>query len=337
MKCLSAALIASFCIGFTACSNDDDDDNGGKGGSSAAPTPELTDINGNGVQLTSVGDIWFRYDENGKLSSFGDSDGGYYLDGNSFTLTYKDVESGYLDGYYTSSYTAKVTLNGSGLISKITYTEETKYTDEDFASKTSATVSYQYNSDRQLTGGSMSGSGEWSEDGYHVSYTGTGSLTNTWTNGNLIKSNQESRISGKVSGQSYNQTIAETYTYSYGDMANPIKQMPYLICDNLTGEELGMLGLIGLFGVGPVNLPTVYVVTELEDGEEYSRTSALSYTLNDNGTIATESGGGYKLTYQYGTGTRAIVEQVENQLPAIRKQMKSWAFPHVRQTKKMVE
>ena len=69
------------------------------------------------------------------------------------------------------------------------------------------------------------------------------------------------------------------YTISYGTQKNPHKQYTFAICYELstTIDEV----MIGLTGDGPALLPTQI----LSSWENYTN---CSYTLNDNGTIATE-------------------------------------------------
>lgn len=308
-------------VSVSSCGDDDDNE----GGASGVPAPTLTDNNGKSVQVLSAGNVWFRYDEDGKIIKFGDSYESYELEGNAFEFTYEDA------------YTAKFTLNGSGLISKISMTCDLKGSGGYHKEK--IMITYNYNSARQLIGASYSGSAEWKYTDSHGqeqgSASGTGSIKNTWSNGNLVKCVNESKISGKENGKSYNEHETGTYTFSYGNTLNSFKQFPYFMGDGTTGingEGFSLFCIVGLYGVGPAYLPTGYVEEWKyeEDGDiDYeTREYDLSFTLNADGTINTERRGNYEyISYQYGAVNRSVVEQAENLLPILKEKM-SKMFKH---------
>ena len=93
-----------------------------------------------------------------------------------------------------------------------------------------------------------------------------------WDNGNLTRKETTYIVEG-VTKESYITDVA------YSNEPNIYKQYPLGLSRKIGIEgEWGLepLYMIGLFGVGPVNLPSSI------SGSKYT------YTLNENGTIATE-------------------------------------------------
>ena len=312
-----ATLLTLFAItAFVACSSDNDG-----GASNSVSYPIIIDNEGNAYQVLSVGNIRFGYDENGKLSSFKEKYGDtYYIDGESFTFDYDDA-------------ILKVSLNGNGFISKAQMTADYKYPSGSYE-KGSITISFNYNSEKQLVSASYSGSSEWNfiEDEAKGSGNMSGTLKNTWSKGNLIQSIQEEDWKETENGKKDVDHSLATYTYEYGNQANPLKQFPYFVGHNSTVIfEVGMdiFCLIGMYGVGPEYFPTSYtenIIEECErygDVETYNNTYYLSFTLNNNGTIKTESDRRDVLTYTYRDfqTSRAAYEQVESILPSLKDQM----------------
>lgn len=312
-----AALFGIFAtIAFVACSSDDD------GGSSSIPSPIITDENGEAYQVASAGGIKFTYDENGKLTSFTDNDGYHEIDKNSFKFEYEDMM-------------LSVTLNSNGTMSKAQTSRNEKAPDGSYA-KANVTISFQYNSERQLTGASYSQNIDiyYKEDNDRETLTASGTLKNTWSNGILTKSVQEDKYTETENDEKYTCHSIATYTYEYGEQENKLKQFPYFMADGsarIFDISLDAFCIVGLYGVGPKYFPTGYTVTERneydDNGYKYTdnndNTYSLSFILNGNGTINTEKRGSYEsLTYIYNNVSRAAaLEQVESILPSLKDQM----------------
>ena len=136
----------------------------------------------------------------------------------------------------------------------------------------------------------------------------------------------------KVNGESDTEYYSETYTYKYGNLANPAKQLPYYMGYEITGTEEfgGLFSVLGLFGYGPSNLPTGYTRTETEeDHSPHTNSYTLSFTMNSNGTIASETRNGKTFVYNYSptrsayTGTQGLMQYILS--------IRSGLFRHKRQ------
>lgn len=284
-------------IGFTACGSDDDDNNnavtenqGGTGGnqdgtSTEIPSPYLTDTNGNKIQVASIGGLQFTYNENGKLTGIISDYYGKYEMGETFTLT--NYRSG-------SSYTRKTesafTTNDKGLIVKSEY-KYGRVVDSNWDVRETETRNYNYNSENQLT--SITYTRTYIEES--ESGTRTGTVSFNWVDGNLSSIIDTSTDSyTQNTGEQKVENDKDTYTFEYGNQVNVFKQVPAIVCEAAIDiNDIEMLGVLGLIGVGPTYLPTNCTHTD-KDGRQYT-IPPLTYELNENGSIKKE---GYT-EYQY--------------------------------------
>ena len=114
-------------------------------------------------------------------------------------------------------------------------------------------------------------------------------MTLSWTGGNLVSFNRDTKWYHE-DGQVY-ESGSDTGVFTYGTQQNKYKQHPAILAVDDTG-----LFIIGLFGLGPNNLPTSYNEVSVTEYEEYeyksesieNYTSTSTFTLNDNGSIDTE-------------------------------------------------
>lgn len=275
LKVLSALFIIFTTVGIVACGDDGDGDTSSSfssSGSSKVPAPYFTDANGNRIQVLSVisGDrtqASFTYDEKGNLTGLKYDKYNNTFSGSNFVLSYSDN---------TGNAETKINTNSKGLITSI---ESKANSYRNYGNNENVTETYtntfKYNSNKQLTNASIIGT---TRSGDKESIN----IIMTWDNGNLSKTEVEKkRIDGET-GEVEN-SIYNTHTYMYGEEINTFKQMPGFIWRHFNEGLGGMLYAIGLFGVGPANLPTGY--TANGSSSSYS----LSYTLNADGSINTES------------------------------------------------
>lgn len=303
---LATLSVAALLTGsFSSCSSD---------GDSYVPTPTITDKDGNAQQITSVGGLRFTYDENGKLKTLTDGGKTYEIKDDKFSLAVADDdENASIDVY----------LDSDGLIVKI----ECKYgndyeTDE-------ITIEYEYD-DRRLESASASGEGEAKDH----SYEGSADVEYKWENNNLMSVIIESESKGTDEGASYKESSKISYSYAYGDQANPAKQLPYYVGKEITGTDAfgGLFSVLGLFGYGPAFLPSGYVLTE-EDNENGevdtdSRTYIFTFELNDNGTLKSEMrNNSRRITYNYAPVTRSGDSTTQELLQYVRS-IRSGLFMH---------
>ncbi len=292
LKSLSALAVAALFGGLVSCSGD---------GDSYAPTPKITDKDGNTVQVTSAGGLQFTYDESGKLVSMTNGNKTYVLQDGKFAF---EVSEGKTTGK------VDVYLNSDALISKIEVEMEVSEGDE--YEKNEMTIEYSYDS-RMLDECEASGKGEYKSGKHSYSYNGSADVEYVWKDGNLTRVEIDSDSSFKEDGESGDEDVTIVYDYTYGNQPNLAKQLPYFMGYVITGTEDfgGLFSVLGLFGYGPAYLPTGFTETETEDdGHTHTSNKSLSFVMNDNGTIKSESMGNNRFVYTY-SATRA--EEVNTQ------------------------
>lgn len=256
--------------------------------SGEASTSELScrlkDKNGNPVLLTLCDNTGFDYDEKGRLTSFGnldDSDRTFFIDGLSYTRTEDPSKHS-----SPSKTTVRLELNGDGLISKAIFSREDVHSDGSLGYLIRGEAVFSYNSQKQLSEMTYSAYAEDYADKVKT-YTAHGTVVNkyTWDGGNLVKVDVESEVSENKHGTESTDTSSRTLSFVYSNNANPTKQYMNGLSENII--DAGSFGLrdlclIGLFGVGPANLLSKSII-------EGRSTTDYTYTLNENGTIATEN------------------------------------------------
>lgn len=306
MFVMSMVLAVCPAVGLVSCSSDDEEDTGPVT-PSEVPSPVLTDSQGHRLRVTSFGgSVQFRYDESGKLTSFGEYGKMYDFKEDVFTL---ETEDG----------TYNIAMNGQGLISRISMTLDE--VDEDGSyNKGDGVINYQYNGDRQLV--SVSGFTNYdtydkSENSHYIDKT-SGAYRLTWNNGNLEKYVMECSGTETEDGETFNYKESGTSTYTYGNQPNVFRQLPYYMANGFLGDGIDVFCVLGLYGVGPAYLPTQ--CTEVETGDRYD-TETHNYTynfiLNDNGSINTEKRDYNSYAYIYSNAvTRAGVIQSANDTKA---------------------
>ena len=268
LKTVSVLFIIFNVIIIVACGDGD----GESSGSSKVPAPYFEDANGNRIQVLSVisGDrtqASFTYDEKGNLTGLKYDKYNNTFSGSNFVLSYSDN---------TGNVETKIKTNSKELITNI---ESKAKSYSNYGNKENVTETYtntfKYNSNGQLTNASIIGTTQ-SGDKENIN------VIMIWDNGNLSKTEVEKKWIDGETGEVEN-SIYYIYTYTYGEEINTFKQMPGFVWRHFNEGLGGMLYAIGLFGVGPTNLPTGY--TTQNSSSPYS----LSYTLNADGSIKTES------------------------------------------------
>ncbi len=288
---------------FISCSNDDDNKSSG---SPSEDTSVITTADGNKLLISKINsDLIFKYDDLGRCT--------YLNSWNSwfFTISY-DPYKVEVTSDEDESVSCSLSFNGSGYISKCTWSET--YDDGEESGSGSETTTLSYNSNGQLTSATNNYSGKEKFDGESYSYSGKVTLNITWEGGNMTKM----AINQTEKGDGYSYSDSYTYTYSYGDIENKYRQ--YTVdFDQTSADCLDCIAdfcLIGYMGIGSAYLPTSVKMEgeENEDGDvyNYDYTYNCSYTLNEDGTISTEKSD-YDTTYRYtyanlDSDTRSAVE-----------------------------
>lgn len=243
----------------TACGDDEPTDGtSGTGGGTPATLPlKVPTFGGNLLTgLQSDHDLLtFNY-SNGALMS---------ITTNEHSLIFKD------NMYFSQDYQETETLsdfklNNDGFITSCKYT----YTDRD---ETEVIVFTNKYSGHNLVSCTWDSKGVDEGEPYAYNYE----ITFTWKNGNITRAD--------VKYTDEEETETGYYLLTYGNTPNAHKQYSLLMSAmlDLDGPDFPQLGL---FGDGPAYLPTKVVK---EYGDDEPVTMNLTYTLNHNGTIASET------------------------------------------------
>ncbi len=293
-KILALMLMAVPVLTFTGCSDDDDE---GGGGSPQDDTSVIVTDEGDKVLLTSNGLYSYTYDGKGRCIYISDGYEGYNMSYDPFEL------------YYEDGYNIVPSFTKEGYLSKldISYDISDDYSQE----KGSGTISFSYNNGR-LSKITVKGSGKDVYDGETYPYNRSGSTSFTWKNGNLTRLRSEysgSDYAGDNQGEKYSELYDADI--SYGSTRNKynqyVRHMINWLSDALDDDLMSGFAYIGMFGKGSDYLPSEVeqqvVYEDDDDGKDESNyTYTLSYVLNNNGTVSSEtyrSSSGGRGTYNY--------------------------------------
>lgn len=272
------ALFAGSTLMLSSCSDDDDNGSNVAGNESAL-------VKEGELLLTSIsGDesIAFTYDDQLRPVLAYENDG-YYEDGYDelFFIDYKTGKIslwGELEGL-------SISFNAKGYIEKIQ--GSWNYKEDGDVYRGSMTQVCKYDGSGHLIGAETN-SEEYEEYDDEKEYEkGVSKVVLTWSNGNLMKTETNSVWYDEKGGIEESSNIVQTFTY--GDDINKYKQHPGIYgCDDYC-----YFFLVGLLGVGPEKLPLTYYSEETEeyDGKkyEYEDSWKVQFTLNENGSIDTET------------------------------------------------
>lgn len=282
-KALAFMLSALVCFSISSCSSDDDEEISQNGSDTAG---QVTGSDGEKMLITQVGNTFYSYDSEGKLTAINTSYDGTY------TVTYSPFKM--VREVNGSSYSEKETVydiavNGKGAITSLK-AEYVSYSYDEIDEQSSTSYSLSYDGAGHLTGISGSTSGYYYDDGEKYSGKANGSYKLTWSNNKLTKLVCTTNEDGEV--------MKEEVTFEYGDDLYP--NLSHQFTNSLWGsavEDIDVFSNIGLFGIGGDYLPikAVCITTYTEDGETESETDTYnySYTFNSNGTVASETYNGY--------------------------------------------
>ena len=268
---LMFGLMAVCAMTLSAC-GDDDDDNGGL---------LLTSISCQSGSSNYMNTYCINYDA--KLRPYKYS---FEYDDFANDILIIDYDNGKMDipdpdwdgdGVWPSNLS--LSFNSKGYITKVKGSWSYAYADN-YAGSLEWNASY--DKDGHLT--EMTTTEEEKSDYYDK---GISKTTLSWIGGNLVSYNSESKWYDE-DGQVV-ESDSSTGIFTYGTQQNKYKQYPAII--SVYDYEV-VLFKMGLFGLGPNNLPTSYnevYVGEYEGNKsEYRENYTSTFTLNDNGSIDTE-------------------------------------------------
>mgnify|MGYP006916078481 CR=1 FL=1 len=287
LQAMAMMLGVVLSVSFVSCGDDDEDDSGSStpAVSNSVLSSRLKDVNGKTLLLTACGGYEYKYSNNGALYECGGRP--YEVDG----LTYKCSYSG-------TNIEGSFNLNRDGLVSKA----NCKIEEFDRESGILEWVcnwefSYSYNAEKQLQKVEATTHQQDCDESGTPKSNGEehAVLTYTWANGNLEKVVTTTQDVGYVSDHFFHPSV---YTFTYGNELNVTRQ-PVRSLEII--EDAGMIDvhMLGLFGIGPRNFPISYTLEKTEeDGDTYKGSESISFTLNDDGSINTETVSRYD-AYQY--------------------------------------
>lgn len=348
MKKIFIMAVAALCMGLTVTSCGDDDEpekeyiyigggnngggtgdngggngdngggdhTGGDNGGGTSLTGALKAFTFDGKYLTSItysngysSNLYYGLNLAGNsIQSFVSEDGTYVFNSNAYTCT---EDNGEMDKYYdfavnnNGHITAFKNIWGNNNRTGGSMDIRCTYSGRNLSKVSIAGVDYEDEGENEY----------WNYD-----------VTFTWSNGLITKINfVESWIED---GKQESET--DSYTIAYGSTNNAHKQ--YTISfEDFFEDEIGLC-LYGLLGDGPSKLPTSF--SHYEEGE-FCHTEDWTYTLNSNGTIATETRGSYTQYYNYGSSNaRQQTRTATPGLDAERKSMKMHMGMHHKHAQK---
>ena len=272
-------LMAVCAMTLSACS-DDDDDNGGGNSTSSVDNPLVND---GGLLLTSISyqsgssndmDTYYIYYD-AKLRPYKYT---YEYDDYAEDVLIIDYDNGKMDmPDYDGASNLSLSFNSKGYITKVKGSWSYSEDGDNFSGFLEWNASY--DKDGHLMGITMNE--EEKSDVYNDK--GISKTTLIWTGGNLMSFNGDSKWydeDGQVDESS------STGIFTYGTQQNKYKQFPAILA---VSDDTGLFNM-GLFGLGPNDLPTSYneVYVEEDGGIKYEKNYTSTFTLNDNGSIDTE-------------------------------------------------
>ena len=181
---------------------------------------------------------------------------------------------------YDGASNLSLSFNSRGYITKVK--GSWSYSEDGDAYSGSLEWNASYDKDGHLTGMTMNE--EDKSDEYNDK--GISKTTLSWTGGNLVSHNGDTKWYDE-DGQVI-ESASSTGIFTYGTQQNKYKQYPAILAFD---DDTGLFNM-GLFGLGPNNLPTSYNEVSVEEYEdhkyEYRENLTSTFTLNDNGSIDTE-------------------------------------------------
>ena len=271
---LMFGLMAVCAMTLSACSDDDN------GGASNVDNPLVND---GGLLLTSISyqsgssndmDTYYIYYD-AKLRPYKYT---YEYDDYAEDVLIIDYDNGKMDmPDYDGASNLSLSFNSKGYITKVKGSWSYSEDGDNFSGFLEWNASY--DKDGHLTGITMNE--EEKSDEYNDK--GISKTTLSWTGGNLMSFNGDSKWydeDGQVDESS------STGIFTYGTQQNKYKQFPAILA---VSDDTGLFNM-GLFGLGPNDLPTSYneVYVEEDGGIKYEKNYTSTFTLNDNGSIDTE-------------------------------------------------
>ena len=237
---LMFGLMAVCAMTLSAC-GDDDDDNGGGSSTSSVDNPLVND---GGLLLTSISndmDTYYIYYD-AKLRPYKYT---YEYDDYAEDVLIIDYDNGKMDmPDYDGASNLSLSFNSKGYITKVKGSWSFSEDGDNYSGSLEWNASYDKNGHlTEVTTTEEEKSDEYIDKGIYKT-------TLSWTGGNLVSYNDDEKWYDE-DGQVYG-SESHTGIFTYGTQQNKYKQYPAII----SVYDDGCLFNMGLFGLGPNNLPT---------------------------------------------------------------------------------
>lgn len=227
-----------------------------------------------GTRITSIGDVTYSYDEEGRCNrvrAYGEDV--ILIDYATGVMTLPE------DGEVVDMGDYKVSFNKEGYIKTLKAEFSGNEDGVKFSAKGNIEVTYSGDGKVKEINGKVTA--EASAGGQHAKMEQISTAKYTWSNGNITKVVQEITATGDEIDMNHHIEV----TLEYGDEKNPYQQHTFGVAAYSMPATFAFLAPVGLVGKGTENLPTYGEVT----GYGSDNNSAIEYTLNENGSIATET------------------------------------------------
>lgn len=292
-KLFGMTMAGLLMAGMTAC-KDDNEYNEPEGGNSP--------IESTGMQLYSVGNINFSYDNKGRCIGF-----------NKPHINYNQInwEKGeIMDSDAEGDGAIKFKVNGNGYFSEMW--QDWDYIDDyDDYYKGSGKMTFSYDKQGHLSKIYVTMKESGTEEGEKFNWSGTSEVSMTWKNGNLVRTHF--KVTEIEDGEK--DVYEEEETVEYGQDENKFGQYCYSLVDNCLGFDYEDFALVGLFGKGTAQFPVE--VTVKESDYDYPQTFSVDITTDEEGLISREltSNGTYYYNYQTPSTSEKIIRKAVKSRP----------------------
>ncbi len=186
-------------------------------------------------------------------------------------------------------YTLNFKLNDAGYMSEVEFDSSWDY-DERGSGESKGKASLSYDAEGHLTEiSTSSNTSEKDENGDEVTGRWETVTSFGWERDNLAKVLMESSGDTKTGKETKKVKATTSHSYEYGNSINRYRQFTSAYEGSISFMFLNGLGFVGLLGKGTANLPSCDSVAYECDTTRWDYSHEYDYTLNWNGTIATEN------------------------------------------------
>lgn len=289
-KYFAMMALAAMSLCVFSCGDDDESEGGGSGGGSgnAIKNAGVLDHNPNS-RLTRAGDYYFFYDSKGRVD--------YITEYGKPEMTFEYNPNRIIGGESDYEEVASVSYNGNGYLTSLKSNYEwveSKGTKYEETITGSGTVTFTYDGSGHLTGATSTSKEKIVRDDKTRNYDANVKVTVTWKSNMLVQVMMKGTETEKDDEGIEKESWTETWNYTYDqedliDNTNKHHQYVHSVTDWI--DDFECLAFVGIFGRGPLYLPTAATCTEVDiyddETEEEERSYTYRYTFNDDESVNT--------------------------------------------------